>query len=129
MYYLITCFNIKIFPFHSGWWVHIHQNKPVAALSSPIFNNRYWLLLLLPQLEEEQNLVSELRKIEARKKERDKKAQDLQKLITAADNQVDARKLERKVPRKKLQQARPRVDTNVSFLVFIIGFVILVIVP
>lgn len=84
---------------------------------------------MLPQLEEEQNLVSELRKIEARKKERDKKAQDLQKLITAADNQVDARKLERKVPRKKLQQARPRVDTNVSFLVFIIGFVILVIVP
>ncbi|KAG8317542.1 DNA methyltransferase 1-associated protein 1 [Homalodisca vitripennis] len=65
------------------------------------------------QIEEEQNLLNELRKIEARKKERDKKTQDLQKLITAADNQGDPRKLERKIPRKKLQQARPRVDTNV----------------
>lgn len=66
------------------------------------------------QVEEEQNLISELRKIEARKKERDKKTQDLQKLITAADSQADPRKQERKVPRKKLQhQARPRVDTNV----------------
>jgi len=65
------------------------------------------------QVEEEQNLLNELRKIEARKKERDKKAQDLQKLITAADNQGDPRKMERKVPRKKLQQARPRVDTNI----------------
>jgi len=64
------------------------------------------------QIEEEQNLLNELRKIEARKKERDKKAQDLQKLITAADNQADPRKLERKIPRKKLQQARPRMDTN-----------------
>lgn len=66
------------------------------------------------QIDEEQNLVSELRKIEARKKERDKKAQDLQKLITAADSQGDPRKLERKIPRKKLQQARPRIDTTVS---------------
>lgn len=66
------------------------------------------------QVEEEQNLISELRKIEARKKERDKKTQDLQKLITAADSQADPRKQERKVPRKKLQhQTRPRIDTNV----------------
>ncbi|XP_054278720.1 DNA methyltransferase 1-associated protein 1-like [Macrosteles quadrilineatus] len=65
------------------------------------------------QVEEEQNLLNELRKIEARKKERDKKAQDLQKLITAADNQGDQRKMERKIPRKKLQQARPRVDTTI----------------
>lgn len=65
------------------------------------------------QVEEEQNLLNELRKIEARKKERDKKTQDLQKLITAADNQGDTRKQEKKFPKKKLQhQTRPRIDTN-----------------
>jgi len=37
------------------------------------------------QVEEEQKLLEELRKIEQRKKEREKKTQDLQKLITAAD--------------------------------------------
>lgn len=35
-------------------------------------------------------LVAELRKIEMRKKEREKKQQDLQKLITAAENQADS---------------------------------------
>ena len=38
------------------------------------------------QVEEEQNLIAELRKIEARKKDRERKTQDLQKLITAADS-------------------------------------------
>ena len=38
------------------------------------------------QVEEEQNLLQELRKIEARKKDRERKTQDLQKLITAADS-------------------------------------------
>lgn len=37
------------------------------------------------QIEEEQRLLEELKKIELRKKEREKKTQDLQKLITAAD--------------------------------------------
>lgn len=37
------------------------------------------------QVEEEQKLLEELRKIEMRKKEREKKTQDLQKLIIAAD--------------------------------------------
>lgn len=37
------------------------------------------------QVEEEQRLLEELKKIELRKKEREKKTQDLQKLITAAD--------------------------------------------
>jgi len=37
------------------------------------------------QVEEEANLLQELRKIEARKKDRERKTQDLQKLITAAD--------------------------------------------
>lgn len=36
-------------------------------------------------IEEEQMLLNELKKIEARKKERDRKAQDLQKLISQAD--------------------------------------------
>ena len=38
-------------------------------------------------------LVAELRKIEMRKKEREKKQQDLQKLITAAENQADSYRL------------------------------------
>lgn len=37
------------------------------------------------QIEEEEELLQELKRIEARRKERDKKALDLQKLITAAD--------------------------------------------
>ncbi|XP_057320061.1 DNA methyltransferase 1-associated protein 1 [Microplitis mediator] len=50
---------------------------------------------------EEQTLLTELRKIEQRKKERDRKTQDLQKLITAADHQADPRKNERKQASKK----------------------------
>ncbi|KAI1288071.1 DNA methyltransferase 1-associated protein 1 [Halotydeus destructor] len=46
------------------------------------------------QIEEEQKLLEELRKIEARKREREKKTQDLQKLITAADNTASVRKSE-----------------------------------
>lgn len=39
------------------------------------------------QIEEEQHLLAELRKIEARKREREKKTQDLQKLINSADTE------------------------------------------
>lgn len=46
------------------------------------------------EVEEEQQLLNEWRKIEMRKKEREKKTQDLQKLITAADNSAEARKAE-----------------------------------
>jgi DNA methyltransferase 1-associated protein 1 len=42
------------------------------------------------QVEEEQRLLEELRKIEMRKKEREKKTQDLQKLIIAADTTKSA---------------------------------------
>ncbi|XP_024943505.1 DNA methyltransferase 1-associated protein 1 isoform X2 [Cephus cinctus] len=59
------------------------------------------------QVDEEQTLLSELRKIEQRKKERDRKTQDLQKLITAADNQADPRKSERK-PKKSSNSSRNR---------------------
>ncbi|GLH00476.1 hypothetical protein R5R35_006596 [Gryllus longicercus] len=67
------------------------------------------------QVEEEQTLLSELRKIEARKKEREKKQQDLQKLITAADSQADPRRPDKKVNKKKLpHQVRPRNDSSNS---------------
>nr|XP_045612056.1 DNA methyltransferase 1-associated protein 1-like [Procambarus clarkii] len=60
------------------------------------------------QIEEEQQLVSELRKIEARKKEREKKTQDLQKLISA---DADARKIP-KTTKKKIQQTKiTKLDT------------------
>lgn len=39
-------------------------------------------------IEEEQMLLNELKKIEARKKERDRKTQDLQKLISQADQVI-----------------------------------------
>jgi len=57
--------------------------------------------------------MQELKKIEQRKKEREKKALDLQKLITAADSNIEARRPERKTTKKAVV---PRVkDTNVSF--------------
>lgn len=70
-----------------------------------------------PELvEEEQTLLTELRKIEQRKKERDRKTQDLQKLITAADNQADLRKNEKRPTNKKsntTSRSRPsKADTS-----------------
>ncbi|XP_011196367.1 DNA methyltransferase 1-associated protein 1 [Zeugodacus cucurbitae] len=75
------------------------------------------------QVEEEQMLLNELKKIEARKKERERKTQDLQKLISQADQQSDAatnvqsaRKYEKKLVKKKLHhQPRPsKVDSVVN---------------
>lgn len=40
-------------------------------------------------MEQEEILIAELKKIELRKKEREKKQQDLQKLITAAEQSAD----------------------------------------
>ena len=60
------------------------------------------MITLLFQVEEEEYLISELKKIELRKKEREKKTQDLQKLITAADSNMEARRSERKATKKKL---------------------------
>ncbi|XP_064479467.1 DNA methyltransferase 1-associated protein 1-like [Ornithodoros turicata] len=65
------------------------------------------------QVEEEQMLLNELRKIELRKKEREKKTQDLQKLITAADNSAEARRVERKGPKKKINlQKNSKTDAT-----------------
>ncbi|XP_038616206.1 DNA methyltransferase 1-associated protein 1 isoform X1 [Tachyglossus aculeatus] len=58
------------------------------------------------QVAEEEYLIQELRKIEARKKEREKRTQDLQKLITAADTTTEQRRTERKAPKKKLPQKK-----------------------
>ena len=57
------------------------------------FNQRLrdlWLFFkFYLKVEEEEMLVAELKKIELRKKEREKKQQDLQKLITAAEQNVE----------------------------------------
>uniref|UniRef100_A0A6I8NXN7 DNA methyltransferase 1-associated protein 1 n=2 Tax=Ornithorhynchus anatinus TaxID=9258 RepID=A0A6I8NXN7_ORNAN len=58
------------------------------------------------QVAEEEYLIQELRKIETRKKEREKRTQDLQKLITAADTTTEQRRTERKAPKKKLPQKK-----------------------
>ena len=47
-------------------------------------------LMNICKVQEEEMLVAEQRKIDMRKKEREKKQQDLQKLITAAENQADS---------------------------------------
>ncbi|XP_060536596.1 DNA methyltransferase 1-associated protein 1 isoform X2 [Cylas formicarius] len=67
------------------------------------------------QIEEEQFLLSELKKIEARKKERERKTQDLQKLISQADSQNDTpRKIDKKNPKRKIvNPSRPsKVDSS-----------------
>lgn len=64
------------------------------------------LPLFFLQVAEEEYLIQELRKIETRKKEREKKAQDLQKLIKAADNTAELRRAEKRVSKKKLPQKR-----------------------
>ncbi|XP_052236225.1 DNA methyltransferase 1-associated protein 1-like isoform X2 [Dreissena polymorpha] len=58
------------------------------------------------QVEEEEKLIEELKKIELRKKEREKKTQDLQKLITAADSNIDSRKSDKKKASKKFPQTQ-----------------------
>lgn len=56
----------------------------------------------LMQIEEEDLLIAELKKIELRKKEREKKTQDLQKLITAADSNIDSKKADKRQTKKKI---------------------------
>jgi len=63
-------------------------------------------------VEEEEFLMAELKKIELRKKEREKKQQDLQKLITAADSNIDSRKQERKNTKKKIQARELKMKDN-----------------
>lgn len=69
------------------------------------------------QVAEEEYLIQELRKIETRKKEREKRTQDLQKLITAADTTTEQRRAERKAPKKKLPQKK-ETEKPVNISVF-----------
>lgn len=66
------------------------------------------------QVEEEEHLIAELKKIELRKKEREKKTQDLQKLITAADSNIDNRRIERKTTKKKVYQQQKLKEGGVT---------------
>lgn len=63
-------------------------------------------------------MTQELRKIEARKKEREKKAQDLQKLITGSESPAEPRKQEKRpAQRKRFQsQIKMRADPNVCII-------------
>lgn len=72
------------------------------------------MVMICCQIEEEEYLISELKKIEQRKKEREKKTQDLQKLITAADSNMEARRSERKATKKKVQLQQKTREANVS---------------
>lgn len=65
-------------------------------------------------MEEEEHLIAELKKIELRKKEREKKTQDLQKLITAADSNFDARRSEKKQTKKKIHTPHQKINPTVS---------------
>lgn len=69
------------------------------------------------QIEEEENLIQELKKIEQRKKEREKKTQDLQKLITAADSNIDSRRGHIKNNKKKVQPQKS-LERNVTILLY-----------
>ena len=82
-----------------------------VCVVSMLFELSY-MLWLWRQIEEEERLMQELKKIEQRKKEREKKTLDLQKLITAADSNIEARRPERKTT-KKAVICRVK-DTNVS---------------
>ena len=58
-------------------------------------------------------MISELKKIELRKREREKKTQDLQKLIIAADSNFDNRRAERRNLKKRITPQQKIRDTGV----------------
>nr|CAG4645557.1 EOG090X076S [Lynceus sp. MCZ IZ 141354] len=68
------------------------------------------------QIEEEQSLLNELKKIEARKKDREKKTQDLQKLITAAvaDEASTSAKTPLSTEKKSSSQQKKKVTQTPS---------------
>ena len=64
-------------------------------------------------------MIAELKKIELRKKEREKKQQDLQKLITAAEQSADAgHKSVKKGPsaNKKTRITTPQKGVSICYL-------------
>lgn len=76
------------------------------------------------QVEQEETLVAELKKIEMRKKEREKKQQDLQKLISAAEQNTDSKKSSlkksfsssiKKLKGSSLNPTQPKTESSVVF--------------
>jgi len=67
-------------------------------------------------------LIAELKKIELRKKEREKKQQDLQKLITAAEQSADTgHKSVKKGPgssNKKMRTATPQKGVSIRTIIY-----------
>lgn len=74
-------------------------------------------------------LMQELRKIEARKKERERKTQDLQKLISGDSAFAEARKHDRRpFQRRKVQNPlKNRPPSNVSCCKIIVTFMFVII--
>ena len=66
------------------------------------------------QIEEEEYLQNELKKIEQKNKEREKKCRDLQKLSTVLDSNAEARRLDKKSLKRKLPQQQRTIEKNVS---------------
>ena len=62
--------------------------------------------------------MGELKKIEQRKKEREKKTQDLQKLITAADSNMENRRSDRKATKKRIHLMQRNRDGTVRIYLF-----------
>lgn len=68
-----------------------HERKRKQQLTN-LFNRTQ------EQIEEEENLVSELKKIEQRKRERERKTQDLQKIMDAAERSAESKRQEPHTP-------------------------------
>lgn len=107
--------SLKAFP---GWSRAelLSVDGPLALLG--LLCCSHCLSVLCLQVAEEEYLIQELRKIETRKKEREKRTQDLQKLITAADTTTEQRRAERKAPKKKLPQKKETEKPVNIFLFF-----------
>ena len=65
--------------------------------------------------------MGELKKIEQRKKEREKKTQDLQKLITAADSNMENRRSDRKATKKRIHLMQRNRDGTVRIYLYWYG--------
>ena len=74
-------------------------------------------------MEEEQHLITELKKIEVRKKEREKKTMDLQKLIMAADTNMESRRADRKASKKKILPQQKNRDGSMKVKFFVCVFI------
>ena len=107
--------NVTLFWRYSVWllkdWKLLHLISPVRWFCWAGRSKRGSRLAL--QVAEEEYLIGELRKMEAQKKERARRAQDVQMLITAADASADTQCAKRKATKRRLplkQGAEPAVS-------------------